>query len=108
MKHTLLFICLCISLILQIERPVLAQSGATQPNRTGAPNSLWITCEDMSAHLPSYGDRTVPTPNLDRLAREGVRYRRMFSTNGVCAPSRSAIITGMYPNSIGSKCRRFF
>ena len=112
MKHTPFFVCLCISLILQIERSALAQSGApaNQPNRTGAPaarpNILWITCEDMSAHLPSYGDRTVPTPNLDRLAREGVRYRRMFSTNGVCAPSRSAIITGMYPNGIGSNHMR--
>ncbi len=70
------------------------------------PNILWITCEDMSAHLPSYGDRTIQTPNIDRLAREGVRYRRMFSTNGVCAPSRSAIITGMYPTAIGSNHMR--
>ena len=87
---------------------------SAQPNRparptnagTKSPNILWITCEDMSAHLAGYGDRTVPTPNLDKLAREGVRYRRMFSTNGVCAPSRSAIITGMYPNSIGSNHMR--
>ncbi|WP_164851433.1 sulfatase family protein [Larkinella soli] len=70
------------------------------------PNVLWITCEDMSAHLPAYGDSTIRTPNIDRLAREGVRYRRMFSTNGVCAPSRSAIITGMYPNGIGSNHMR--
>ncbi|MFN4146798.1 MAG: sulfatase [Runella sp.] len=70
------------------------------------PNILWITCEDMSAHLPSYGDATIQTPNIDRLAREGVRYRRMFSTNGVCAPSRSTIITGMYANSIGSNHMR--
>lgn len=82
-----------------------AQPGASERSPT-SPNILWITCEDMSAHLPSYGDRTVPTPNLDRLAREGVRYRRMFSTNGVCAPSRAAIITGMYPNSIGANNMR--
>lgn len=60
----------------------------------------------MSPFLASYGDPTIPTPNLDRLAREGVRYRRMFSTAGVCAPSRSAIITGMYANSIGSNHMR--
>jgi N-sulfoglucosamine sulfohydrolase len=66
------------------------------------PNILWITCEDMSEHLGCYGDFTVPTPNIDRLAREGVRYTNMYSIAGVCAPSRSAIITGMYPTSIGS------
>jgi arylsulfatase A-like enzyme len=66
------------------------------------PNILWITCEDMSPRLSAYGDSTVPTPNIDRLAREGVRYTNMYSISGVCAPSRSAIITGMYPTSIGS------
>jgi arylsulfatase A-like enzyme len=63
------------------------------------PNILWITCEDMSPRLSAYGDSTVPTPNIDRLAREGVRCTNMFSVSGVCAPSRSAIITGMYPTS---------
>ena len=126
MNHFLRFLCLFLNLILIGEHAVLAQptkSGVARPStratgtperdrrnaRSGVPvppNILWITCEDMSAHLPSYGDRTVPTPNLDRLAREGVRYRRMFSTNGVCAPSRSAIITGMYPNGIGSNHMR--
>jgi arylsulfatase A-like enzyme len=66
------------------------------------PNIVWITCEDMSPHLSAYGDSTVPTPHIDRLAREGVRYNNMYSIAGVCAPSRSAIITGMYPPSIGT------
>jgi arylsulfatase A-like enzyme len=43
----------------------------------------------------------VPTPNIDRLAREGVRYTQAFCTAGVCAPSRNAIITGMYQTSTG-------
>jgi N-sulfoglucosamine sulfohydrolase len=84
-------------------RPAAARPDQGLPQR---PHILWITCEDMSAHLPSYGDSTVPTPHLDRLAREGVRYRRMFSTSGVCAPSRSAIITGMYPSGMGSNHMR--
>lgn len=65
------------------------------------PNILWITCEDMSPHLGSYGEKVAKTPNLDQLAKEGVRYTNVFSTAGVCAPSRNAIITGMYQTSIG-------
>lgn len=70
------------------------------------PNILWITCEDMSADLPDYGDNTVATPNISRLVREGVKFTHMFSVSGVCAPSRSAIITGMYPTSIGTQHMR--
>lgn len=70
------------------------------------PNILWITCEDMSANLPFYGDATIATPHLSRLAAEGVRYTRMFSVAGVCAPSRSAIISGMYPAGIGTQHMR--
>lgn len=66
-------------------------------------NILWISIEDMSAHrLGAYGDSTARTPNIDRLASEGRVYRNAFSVAGVCAPSRSAIITGMYPTSIGT------
>ncbi len=70
------------------------------------PNILWITCEDMSPHLGSYGERVAKTPHLDQLAREGRRYTQFFSVSGVCAPSRSAIITGMYPTSVGTQHMR--
>jgi arylsulfatase A-like enzyme len=70
------------------------------------PNILWITCEDMSPHLGAYGDKQVKTPNLDKLAAEGIRYTNAFATAGVCAPSRSAIITGMYQQSIGTQHMR--
>lgn len=66
------------------------------------PNIVWITVEDMSPRLACYGDSTVPTPNIDRLAAEGVKYSHAFSTYGVCAPSRHTIITGMYPTSTGA------
>jgi arylsulfatase A-like enzyme len=65
------------------------------------PNILWIVAEDLSPIIPAYGDSTVRTPNIDRLAREGVVYTNVFSPSGVCAPSRCAIATGMYPSSIG-------
>jgi arylsulfatase A-like enzyme len=65
------------------------------------PNIVWIVAEDLSPIIPPYGDSTVVTPNIDRLAREGVVYNNVFSPSGVCAPSRCALATGMYPSSIG-------
>ncbi len=72
------------------------------------PNILWISCEDISPHLGCYGYGNARTPTLDRLAEEGTRYTHAFTVHGVCAPSRSGIITGMYPSTIGStymRCR---
>ncbi len=66
------------------------------------PNILWITCEDISPDLGSYGLSEVKTPNLDRLASQGIRYTRAFAHAGVCAPARSGLITCMYPTTIGS------
>lgn len=66
------------------------------------PNVLWISCEDISAHLGCYGDPHAITPNLDQLASEGVRYKHAFTAAGVCAPCRSTIITGVYQNSLGT------
>ena len=66
------------------------------------PNILWISLEDTSPRFGCYGDEVARTPNIDRLAAEGCIYPRAFSVAGVCAPSRSAIITGMYPTSIGT------
>jgi len=66
------------------------------------PNILWLSCEDMSPDLGCYGDRYSHSPNIDRLAGQGVRYTNAFSVAGVCAPSRSGIITAMYPSSIGT------
>lgn len=65
------------------------------------PNIVWISCEDMSPRLGCYGDFTVPTPNIDRLAREGIRYTNVFTCAGVCAPSRNAIATGRIQTSNG-------
>ena len=70
------------------------------------PNIVWISVEDISAHLGSYGDPVARTPALDRLAGQGVRYTNAYTTAGVCAPSRSSIITGMYQNSLGTQHMR--
>ena len=70
------------------------------------PNILWITCEDMSANLPMNGDSTINTPNLSKFAKESIQCNRMYSVSGVCAPSRSSIITGMYPPAIATQHMR--
>ena len=76
------------------------------PCASDQPNILWLSCEDISAHLGCYGYPNATTPNLDAFAREGVRYSHAFVTAGVCAPCRSAIITGMYQTSIGTQHMR--
>jgi N-sulfoglucosamine sulfohydrolase len=70
------------------------------------PNVVWITCEDMSPRLGCYGDTTVPTPNIDRLAQTSLRYTRAFGVYGVCAPNRHALIMGKYPSSTGAMAMR--
>ena len=65
-------------------------------------NVVWISCEDMGPVLSAYGNKVVNTPNIDRLANEGVKYTNAYATVGVCAPSRFSIITGMYPARLGA------
>jgi len=64
------------------------------------PNILWIVADDLGADLGCYGEKAVFTPNLDQLAVQGVRYENFYTVTAVCSPSRSALITGMYPTSI--------
>jgi arylsulfatase A-like enzyme len=64
-----------------------------------APNIVWIVGENLDLDLGCYGAKNVRTPNLDRLADEGVLYTSVFATSPVCAPSRSAFMTGMYQTS---------
>ena len=71
-----------------------------------APNILWITVEDMSPQLGSYGDPYAHTPTLDALASKGVVYTNAIATAPVCAVARNSIITGMHAASIGSQHMR--
>lgn len=66
------------------------------------PNILLIVAEDMSGRVSSFGDSVARTPAIDALAAQGIRYPNVFTASGVCAPSRSALITGVYPTSMGT------
>jgi arylsulfatase A-like enzyme len=83
----------------------IAQAGSS--DSAGAkPNILWFVVDDMSANFSCYGEQLIDTPNVDRLAREGVRFTHAFVTAPVCSPARSALITGMYQTSIGAHHHR--
>ncbi len=75
--------------------------GALPAQTDQRPNILWISCEDISPNLGCYGDPWASTPNLDRLAAQGVRFTRAFTPSAVCAVVRCGIITGVYSCSIG-------
>ncbi len=103
----MLFIPLLFSLCCQpsttTEEDGNPANSVTWPTR---PNILWLVTEDMGLYLPPFGDSTIRTPNLSRLAAEGIAYTNLYSPSGVCAPSRAAIATGMYPSGIGANHMR--
>jgi arylsulfatase A-like enzyme len=70
------------------------------------PNVLWFVVDDMSANFSCYGEQTIQTPALDKLASEGVRFTRAYVTAPVCSTCRSALITGMFQTTIGTHHHR--
>ena len=75
-------------------------------NEQQQPNIVWILVDDMSCHFGYQGENSVATPNVDRLAREGVVFSRAYATAPVCSTFRSALITGMYQTSINAHHHR--
>ena len=73
----------------------------TQADAAERPNVLLIVSEDNGPELACYGDPYARTPNLDRLASEGVRFENAFVPYSVCSPSRAAFLTGLYPHQNG-------
>jgi uncharacterized sulfatase len=82
-------------------------SQPTEKKQTAAlPNIVWIMLEDWGYQLSCYGEPGIKTPNIDKLAYEGVRYTNSFTTSPVCSPSRSAMMTGFHQNFIASQQHR--
>ncbi len=100
MCRTTIPMSLCIALVLiGVFASMIPAEAVASPDR---PNILWITCEDISPHLGSYGDPFARTEQLDRFAERSVRYANAFATISVCAPARSSLITGVWPTKLGS------
>ena len=79
--------------------PVLARA-----QRAGAPppNILYIMSDDHASHaISAYGSKVNKTPNIDRIANEGMRMNNCFATNSICTPSRGAVLTGQYSHKNG-------
>lgn len=96
-----------IIVILIARLGLLVGTGRAEPvQEIKRPNFIWILAEDICPDLACYGDAYSISPNIDKLASQGARYTNAFSISGVCAPSRSALITGMYPTTIGTQHMR--
>ncbi|HEX6544911.1 MAG TPA: sulfatase [Bryobacteraceae bacterium] len=77
-----------------------ARAAASAPSHN-APNIVFILCDDMGyGDLECYGSK-IHTPNLNRLASEGIRFTNFNSADPVCSPSRAALLTGRYPTQVG-------
>tara|TARA_B100001741_G_scaffold198170_1_gene163482 strand:+ start:2255 stop:3832 length:1578 start_codon:yes stop_codon:yes gene_type:complete len=73
-----------------------------------SPNFLWLVCEDQSLFFSIYGDSSANTPNINQLAEDGVIYQNCYTPSPVCGPSRSSLITGMYPTTLGTHHMRAY
>lgn len=80
--------------------------GVNPPAGGNRPNILWIIAEDLYPDLSCYSTPLVRTPNIDRLAADGIRFTNAFTTAPVCSASRSALMTGMYQTSIAAHQHR--
>lgn len=70
------------------------------------PNIIWLMAEDIGLDIECYGMQAVKTPNLNKLAEEGIRFTNCFCTNSICSPSRSAMMTGVHQNKINAQHHR--
>lgn len=94
---------LLIFSLLVFEALTACQPDSRQSQLAENPNILWITCEDITPMLGTYGDPVALTPNLDKLAGEGIQYNHAYSTAAVCSPARSCLVTGVYATSLGTQ-----
>ena len=102
MQNRTFFTCLVLGLALQSSgiNSLLAAEGSSDSDR---PNILWVTSEDNSHHwVGCYGNEDARTPNIDKLAAEGIRYKYAYANAAVCAVARNTLILGRYACGTGT------
>src|SRR3954454_12759452 len=88
--------CFAAALAALLPSPAIAQDAPRKPN------VLFIVADDLAAYaVGAYGNKHVRTPNLDRLAAQGVRFDQAFCNSPVCTASRQSFLTGRYPRTVG-------
>src|ERR1041385_2672873 len=93
-----LILAFLVIALLALSHPPLAFGS----QKSGPPNVLWIIGDDLVPYmLGAYGNKQVRTPNIDKLAREGMRFDRAFCNSPVCTASRQSFLTGRYPRTVG-------
>ena len=108
MSNTKLLRKLALALAISIPGQLFGQndpaSSARKQSDTerGRPNILWVVIDDMGCEFSCYGEEVIETPNINRLAGEGIRFTNAFLTAPVCSTARSSLITGMYQTTIGA------
>ena len=82
--------------------PLLFGATASRRRMRAAPNIVFIMTDDQRQDaMTAYGNTILQTPNMDRIAQEGMRFTESFVTNSLCAPSRASVLTGLYSNAHG-------
>ena len=93
--------------LLLLSTAALSGCGSKQVTQHSRPNILYIMCDDHSYQtISAYGSavaKLAPTPNIDRLANEGMLFDRAFVENSLSAPSRACVMTGLYSHQNGQK-----
>jgi arylsulfatase A-like enzyme len=102
MKRSRLVTCLVVAVGLAPALGIQAVWAAEPSKVATRPNILYIMADDHAAHaISAYGSQVNNTPQIDRLAREGMRFNQCFVTNSICTPSRACILTGKYSHMNG-------
>ncbi len=92
--------------ILSIAPALFSCKNQEKPGHAEKPNIVWIMLEDWGYQLSCYDEPGIQTPNIDKVAEDGIRFINSFCTAPVCSPSRSAMITGFHQNYIGANQHR--
>ena len=96
-KHIIFVIVLLITVL-----NISAQTALSQSNDGDRPNIVFILTDDMGyGDVGVFGAENIETPNIDRLAKEGIKFTDFYSASSVCSPSRAALMTGRYPQRMG-------
>lgn len=95
MKKILILILLPLSLLL-----ITTCKSPSVQKEMNRPNILFIPVDDLRPELNAYGETSIVTPNIDRLASQGVVFTRTYCQQAVCNPSRASLLTGLRPDSI--------